>query len=247
MSLLPGILRKLFNLPVVETDPEKAYDLWAAAYDAQPDNLMLLLDQQVFTGLLNETEIKDKTVVDIGCGTGRHWKEILSRNPRSLTGYDVSAQMLQVLKQKFPQQKAVRLLDNKVDEPLNSCDIIISTLALAHIPDPEAAIRQWSQILKPGGEMIITDYHPEALTKGGNRTFRYNNKLVAVKNYVHPLNRVLTIAKQLELTVLRTVERKIGEDLKAFYEKQNALPVYEKFRGVPIIYGIHLKKADVIM
>jgi ubiquinone/menaquinone biosynthesis C-methylase UbiE len=247
MSLLPGILRKLLQLPIAETDPEKAYNLWAAAYDAQPDNLMLVLDEQLFTGLLNETVLKDKTVVDIGCGTGRHWKEILSRSPLSLIGYDVSAEMLRILQQKFPQQKAIRLVNNEVGEPSNSCDIVISTLALAHIPNPEAAMQEWVRILKPGGEIIITDYHPEALTKGGNRTFRYNNKLVAVKNYVHTLTRVLAIAKQLELTVLRTVERKIGEEVKVFYEKQNALSVYEKFKGVPIIYGIHLKKADVIM
>jgi hypothetical protein len=65
---------------------------------------------------------------------------------------------------------------------------------------------------------------------------------LAVKNYVHSIQTVERLAKQLELDVLRITERKIDEKVKPFYEKQHALAVYEKFKGVPIIYGIHLKK-----
>ena len=32
-----------------DTDPGTAYDLWAYSYDSQPDNLMLALDEDVFS------------------------------------------------------------------------------------------------------------------------------------------------------------------------------------------------------
>ena len=41
-----------------------------------------------------------------------------------------------------------------------SCDCIISTLTIAHIQNAEEAITEWNRVLKPGGQMIITDYHP---------------------------------------------------------------------------------------
>src|SRR6185503_12739579 len=55
-------------------NPASAYDLWAAGYDEQPGNLMLALDEEIFAEFIKEIPIAGKVVVDIGCGTGRHWK-----------------------------------------------------------------------------------------------------------------------------------------------------------------------------
>jgi hypothetical protein len=93
--------------------------------------------------------------------------------------------------------------------------------------------------------MIITDYHPTALAKGGQRTFREGESLHAVRNHVYPLSRLLTITRQLGLTEISVTEKKIDNSMRPFYEKQNALPVFRRFLGVPIIYGLHLKKPDV--
>ncbi len=241
-SYITHQIKKRLAPKLKDTDPEQAYDLWATTYDSQPDNLMLALDTTLFNSFLDEVVIKDKKLIDIGCGTGRHWQEILSRKPAYLTGYDVSAEMLAILKSKFPDQTASRLTDNQLNEVDASVDLIISTLALAHIPDPGNAMKEWVRILKAGGDIVITDYHPDALQKGGNRTFTHNDRLVAVKNYVHSIEQVTILAKQLGLSVLRIQERKIDESVKSWYEKKQALSVYEKFKGVPIIYGVHLKK-----
>lgn len=246
MQFLKGIVNRLFRSRLPETDPEKAYDLWAAAYDSQPDNLMLHMDNQLFFSLLDQTSVAGKSLIDIGCGTGRHWQQLIDRGPGSLTGYDVSAEMLQVLRRKFSQQKVQQLSDHRIAEPDHSCDMVVSTLTIAHISNAALAIAEWNRILKPGGEMIITDYHPAALVKGGQRTFRYQNRLVAVKNYLYSIEQVEKIAKQLGLSIVRISERTIDASVRSFYEKQDALPLYEKFKGVPIIYGIHLKKEHAV-
>jgi ubiquinone/menaquinone biosynthesis C-methylase UbiE len=53
--------------------------------------------------MLARTDVKDKKVADIGCGTGRHWHKIIQQQPLELAGFDVSAGMLSKLKLKFPQ------------------------------------------------------------------------------------------------------------------------------------------------
>ena len=231
-----------------DTEPEVAYNLWAESYDSQPDNLMLALDEEVFSGLLNHINIKNKIIADVGCGTGRHWKKILDNEPKKLIGFDVSEEMLKMLQQKFPQAETHRLINNKLQQLKNeSCDCIISTLTIAHIQNAEEAITEWNRALKPGGQMIITDYHPLALAKGGKRTFRHNDQTVAVKNYVHTLENLKGIARQLDLQVLRLIEKSIDESAKPYYEKQNALPVFEIWKGVPIIYGMYLIKPDAAL
>ena len=121
--------------------------------------------------------MQNKIIVDIGCGTGRHWKKIFEQQPKKLIGFDVSEGMLKILQQKFPGAETHHLVNDELRELKNeSCDIIFSTLTIAHIKHAKKALQEWNRILKPGGEIIITDYHPVALAKGGKRTFSYTEQ-----------------------------------------------------------------------
>jgi ubiquinone/menaquinone biosynthesis C-methylase UbiE len=247
LNIVNSLLHKLsdiFHPAHCETDPAKAYNLWSYDYDAQPDNLMLMLEEKVFSKTLENTRLENKIILDIGCGTGRHWKRIFSLLPAKLSGYDVSEGMLKKLKEKYPAADVYLFKQgNQLLEQQNECaDIIISTLTIAHIENIEEALDEWNRILKPGGEIIITDYHPTALQKGANRTFYHNGKSVAIKNYVHTIDKIINTANRLNFKMVQLIEKTIDETTKPFYEKQNALHVYYPMKGVPIVYGMLLKK-----
>jgi len=204
---------------------------------------MLHLDGKLFTYLISQINIQGKQLADIGCGTGRHWPAIFSKEPAELTGFDVSGGMLQKLKEKYPKAYTRQITDNLFsDIPDASYDVIISTLTVAHIENIEEAIQSWARLLKSGGEIIITDFHPHTLAFGGKRTFKHNNAVMAVRNYVHPIYTIKDILLRNNFQLLNQEEIKIDESMKSFYVKQNAMHVYEKYRGFPVIYGIHLKK-----
>jgi len=230
-----------------ETAPAAGYNLWAASYDNQPDNLMLALDEIVFTELFNNIDITNKTVADIGCGTGRHWQQLTDGKPFKLIGFDVSEKMLAILQNKFSTAETHLITDHCLQAlPNSSCDLLISTLTIAHIENVTAALKEWARVLKPGSSIVLTDYHPVALAKGARRTFSLNGKTIAVKNYIHPINEIIALAKQLDLQVLRLLEKNIDDSMHHYYEKQNALVIFEKWKGTPVIYALHLKKADDI-
>jgi ubiquinone/menaquinone biosynthesis C-methylase UbiE len=247
METLKKIKRKVsgFLFPLKETEPEAAYDIWAGQYDAQPDNLMLALDEALFASLMKDVSFTDKIVADVGCGTGRHWNKIYMQQPALFKGYDVSQGMLDVLKQKFPKAETHQLSDNTL-KGLNdkNCDVLITTLAIAHIPDIENAFREWNRVLKNGATILLTDYHPDTLSKGGNRTFVHEGKKIAVKNYIHSLDKVRNLFHTLGFREDRFEEKVIDESVRHYYEKQNALPVYERFKNTPMIYGMMLTKTD---
>ena len=225
-----------------EVEPALAYDQWSAGYDSQPGNLMLALDEQLFSELLSGIPVEGRMVADIGCGTGRHWGKIFDQQPARLIGFDVSAGMLAMLRQKYPQAETELLTDNFLrglaDE---SCDLVFSTLTVAHIGNIGEALKEWRRVLKPGGHMLITDYHPDALAKGGQRTFKLNDRTVAVRNHIHPISLLQTIAGQLGLQTIRCIEKKIDNSVRPFYEQQQAIPLFERFKGVNIIFGLHFK------
>ncbi len=242
MPLFDRFMQYLTPTRKKEVEPALAYDQWSSGYDSQPGNLMLALDEQLCTGLLSETIINGRMVADIGCGTGRHWPKIMDKKPGRLIGLDVSAGMLAMLRQKYPTAETELLTDHRLPGLANeSCHLILSTLTIAHIQHIGAALKEWRRVLKPDGDILITDYHPDALTKGGQRTFRHNNKTVAVRNHIHPVAKIQEIAGQLGLQTVHLTEKKIDDSVRPFYEQQQALPLFERFYGVNIIYGLHLK------
>src|ERR1700739_4463189 len=89
-TLKKYIRRRALPRQISESGVVEAYNLWALNYDVQPGNLMLDLDEILFSKLLAAIDIKNKAVADIGCGTGRHWDKILRGGPASLAGFDVS-------------------------------------------------------------------------------------------------------------------------------------------------------------
>jgi len=243
-SIKKYINKHVFASPAKEREVVEAYDLWAENYDSQPGNLMLDLDEILFAALLPNAGIKGKNVADIGCGTGRHWPKLLAQAPASLTGFDVSPGMLNKLKAKYPDAKTSVITDNNfstVDD--GTYDVIVSTLTVAHIENIEEALEAWSRILKFRGDIIITDFHPDALAFGGKRTFSHQNTQIAVKNYVHTLDRIKAILLRNNFEVVLDEEKKVDETVMHYYSEQNALHVYEKFKGFPIIYGIHFRRA----
>jgi ubiquinone/menaquinone biosynthesis C-methylase UbiE len=245
MTFLKKIKARARRLFQKEMDPARAYDRWASTYDAQPGNLMLALDEALFSLLLTQVDCSGKWVVDIGCGTGRHWQKILNRHPAKLIGYDVSPQMLLQLQLRYPGAQTQLIVGNKIhySEP-RPAGVLVTTLALAHIKKLGPAMQQWNKILKPGADILITDYHPETLALGGDRTFLYQGKITAIQNYVHSIDQVKTCARENDFELLTFTERRIDPDVKPWYEKQGALGVYHRFEGAGIIYGMHLRKRN---
>jgi ubiquinone/menaquinone biosynthesis C-methylase UbiE len=226
-----------------ELDPESAYEIWSANYDQQTGNLMLDLDEKIFSDLIENIDIRDKEIADIGCGTGRHWQKIYSKNPSNLIGFDVSVSMLELLKRKFPYARTQKTTDNLMTSEADaSLDMIISTLTIAHIKNIEEAIASWSRVLKNGGELVVTDFHPFLLANGGKRSFNHEGRSLTVKNYVHSIAKVKKIFYDAGFTVIREEEKILNEDVRSYYETKNALAVYERFKGMPVIYGLHLRK-----
>jgi len=244
-TLKKYITGRVSSPAAIEKDVTEAYDLWAANYDNQPGNLMLDLDQALFLKMLQTLDIKGKNVADIGCGTGRHWAKILKQDPAGLTGFDVSAGMLKKLNEKFPEAKTHQITDDLFSTvESRSFDVIVSTLTVAHIENINAALLAWCRILKGNGDIILTDFHPDILASGGKRTFRHQNSSIAVKNFVHTTGLVQHILLSQGFRLLFHKELTINESVKHYYQQQNALPVYEKFKGFRVIYGMHFRRGN---
>jgi ubiquinone/menaquinone biosynthesis C-methylase UbiE len=240
-SFIRSILKRKHDVRRLE--PPDAYDCWSDTYDSQPDNAVLALESRAFTKLLSHIPLNGKTIIDIGCGTGRHWPEILSYGPEKLIGVDPSAGMLQNLKRRFPDAQVLnRAGDHLPDFSADACDVVISTLALAHIPNPQPALAEWNRILRSSGSMLITDFHSDAIRAGMKRSFVFEDVTVEIDHCSTDIPRLIEIAEGFGLSLVECAEMTIDESVRPLFERDGALDAYERHKGLHLVFGLQFSK-----
>jgi ubiquinone/menaquinone biosynthesis C-methylase UbiE len=219
-----------------------AYDLWSSTYDGESENLVVALDEVMFAELLEPCELSGKVVVDVGCGTGRHWAKMLARNPAQLLGFDVSKGMLARLVEKHAEANVHLVADHRLDDLADaSCDFLVSNLALSHFPDSAAALLEWARVLKPGGDLIVTDLHPSA-AEGGDCTFRHHGEVKAIQLFVHSPDSLKLSANRSGFSLLKMVERVVGPSMRGSYEARGARAEFDRMNGRPLLIGLHFRR-----
>ena len=93
-------------------------------------------------------------VLDVACGTGVLFPDYLARNVGSLTGVDISPEMVKIARSKFPQVQ-VYCADVEEADLRKKFDCIVVYNAFPHFPDPEHLIEVLCNLLKPGGTLTV--------------------------------------------------------------------------------------------
>ena len=103
-------------------------------------------------------------VLDLGCGAGRLLEAIRARVPAvSVVGVDISADLLEEARRKFPtnhdSQFLIHDLMNELSTSLGTFDAIVSSLAIHHVPHDRKAMlyREAFSLLNPGGTFSDLD------------------------------------------------------------------------------------------
>lgn len=102
---------------------------------------------------------KGKRLLDAGAGTQQYRKycQHLIYVSQDNCKYDGTGNSLGLQTEVFDYQKIDIESDIiSIPEPDQSFDYVLCTEVLEHIPNPELAIREFSRLLKPGGELILT-------------------------------------------------------------------------------------------
>jgi malonyl-CoA O-methyltransferase len=158
---------------VIEHDvmPTQAgYDRWAEFYDEE-DNPLILLEESHLGPLLGE--VAGLTVLDLGCGTGRHALRLAAQGA-SVTAVDFSRAMLDRARKKAEADK-VTFSYHDLAEPLPfpcaSFDLVLACLMLEHVADLKPFFVEMRRVCKPDGAAIVSEMHPAMGLRGVQARF----------------------------------------------------------------------------
>ncbi len=148
----------------------RAYDDWAASYDAD-HNATRDLDAAVVRGA--QLHIAGADVLELGCGTGKNtaW---LAAHARSVLALDFSAGMLARAREQVTAT-SVRFVQHDLRSswpaPDESADLVLGNLVLEHIQHLTPIYAEALRVLRPGGRLWLCELHPERQRRGSQAQF----------------------------------------------------------------------------
>jgi malonyl-CoA O-methyltransferase len=210
----------------------QGYRLWADSWDATPSPIAALEQRALMPWLEPWLEpridsIAARRTVDVGCGTGR-WTARLSA-----LGIDASPAMLAVAANKGLRGRLA--VGDAAALPVSSgaADLVLCALTFGHIRDQAGAMREFGRILRPGGTLILTDFHPDAAARGWRRTFRHDGQTYELENHPYTVPQLCEMARGLTLTCVE--EASIGEPERELFHRAGRADLFAAACATPAV------------
>jgi SAM-dependent methyltransferase len=143
--------------------PAAAYAQQAATYDRDAGGGLFAVDEPMVAEYLSGRE--PGVALDAACGTGR-FAEYLARCGHRVVGTDSSPDMLAHARRRVPAGEFYLAELDKLPLPDDSADVVVCALALVHVPRLEPVLAEFARVLRPGGDLVISDIHHELVSRG---------------------------------------------------------------------------------
>lgn len=193
---------------VEQVSAATVYEQVSAGYDAEAGGGLFATDEPIVAEYLAGRE--PGVALDAACGTGR-FAEFLARRGHRVIGVDGSPDMLAHARQRVPDAEFhIGELD-RLPLPDDCVDVVVCGLALVHVADLDPVLAEFARVLRPGGDLVISDMHQELITRGSAMTIRgpAGEPLIA-PSYRHQLGDYLRPALRHGLQVKRCEEPRAG-------------------------------------
>ncbi|WP_309070907.1 class I SAM-dependent methyltransferase [Arthrobacter sp.] len=137
------------------------YDSFAESYSAENESSLLNAYYERPAMIALAGDVEGHRILDAGCGSGP-LSAALAAKGATVTGFDSSAAMLDLARQRLGPTAGLRLADLSKPLPFadDSFDDVVSSLVLHYLEDWSAPLAELRRVLKPGGRLILSVNHP---------------------------------------------------------------------------------------
>ncbi len=166
----PALVRDRARLEAVRRANAEQAAAFFRKYAGQWDQIRSLHanEDRIEAGLLDLTADGPRDdIVDLGTGTGR-MLEVFSPHIRRGIGIDVSQDMLTYARSRLDREglRNCQIRQGDIYNPPladGSADLVIIHQVLHYLQDPDRAIAEAAELLRPGGRLLIVDFAPHGL------------------------------------------------------------------------------------
>jgi len=225
--------------PELQLPVDQAYALWSETYDSVA-NPMLALEQRHLWPML--PELGGKTVLDLGCGTGRLLEGLGSLGTGCYLGLDRSSAMLGRAAKKL-RARGCLLRADCLRLPLRSqsADVLIGSFLLGYVNLADLA-SEIARVSKDGADLYLSEFHPDSYELGWKRSFRAGNRVINLATRHCSLQDIGDEFRAHGFDLVQTVEAGFGEPERKIFLAYNKGHVFESSSGLRAIFITHWRK-----
>jgi SAM-dependent methyltransferase len=212
-----------------------AYERWAPLYPPSAHNPLMRAEQRAM--LEHMPPVAGRRALDLACGSGRYSRLLADAQAAQVVALDFCAPMLRQV------TAAARVCGSMMQLPFadETFDVVISGLALGHASSVHAWMAEAARVLRVGGSLLYSDFHPEASRAGLPRTFKdQDGRLRTVPHWNYEATLQKDAARAANLTVDVVHEVKVGVDLREPFA--NSAKFYGRWDGLPIVLIVRARK-----
>lgn len=212
--------------------PLEAYQLWSETWDTDPSAIVALEARYVSPWL---SDLEGKRVLDVSCGTGR-WLAYAQARGAVVFGTDLCREMLLRAAAKEALSGRLAIADARHLPLRSSCaDVVLCALSLGHMRPMQAVLAEMASAVRPGGRLIVSDFHPDALERGWKRTFRSNGQSYEIETYPYTKQELIDRAHETGLVLEQALEPGFDEPERRIFDQAGKPDLFQHVRGVPAI------------
>jgi ubiquinone/menaquinone biosynthesis C-methylase UbiE len=105
-------------------------------------------------------DLKGKSVLCLGCGSGEECTFLQKKNPLKLIGIDIADKLIEIAKKRYPKIEFFVMDAEHLAFENNSFDFIYSSLILDHFKSWKKVLSEVYRVLKKGGTFLFSNTHP---------------------------------------------------------------------------------------
>lgn len=113
------------------------------------------LTREIHEAIIQNTDWEGKDVMDVGCGAGEFALLLANIGCSSVTGIDYSAEAIEEATDKR-QHAVLQFVHKNLFDMSGKFDRIVSLGTLEHMDSPLEGLQKMKNMLRPGGDIIVT-------------------------------------------------------------------------------------------
>jgi ubiquinone/menaquinone biosynthesis C-methylase UbiE len=213
----------------------QVYERWAQAYPPEAHNPLMRAEQQSMLQML--PDVGGRRVLDLACGSGRYSRLLLGANAAQVVALDFCVPMLRQV------AAANRICASMMHLPFQPAvfDVVVCALALGHATDIRSWMTEIARVLRPGGSLLYSDFHPEAVRAGMTRSFKDEDDATwTVPHQTYELGSQRDAAVAAGLEIQAVAEVRVGLELTEAFRGSER--IYRDWHGLPVVLVVRACK-----